>query len=85
MRPFYYETISNNLSAYLKKRLDLGHGLPVLERIQKSKCGPSKKLLQEISKVIKENKRYTLLDTQLIAFDKVMNTVRYGLRNKRNQ
>ena len=78
--PLFSASDVNNLSAYLKKRLDLGHGVPVLERIQKSKYGPSKKLLQEISKVIKENKRYTLLDTQLIAYDKVMNTVRYGLR-----
>jgi hypothetical protein len=81
--PLFSASDVDNLSAYLKKRLDLGHGLPVLERIQKSKYGPSKKLLQEISKVIKENKRYTLLDNQLIAYDKVMNTVRYGLRSRK--
>lgn len=81
--PLFSSTDVNNLSAYLKKRLDLGNGLAVLERIQKSKYGPSKKLLQQISKVIQENERYTLLDNQLVAFDKVMNLVRHGLRNKK--
>lgn len=71
------------MSSYLQKRLVDGNGIAVLERIQKSKYGPSKKLLQQIAKVIKENQRYVLLDNQLIAFDKVMNLVRYGLHNKK--
>ena len=81
--PLFSASDANNLSSFLKKRLDSGNGIAVLERIQKSKYGPSRKLLQQISKVIKENERYVLLDNQLVAFDKVMNTVRYGLRNKK--
>jgi DUF2075 family protein len=57
--------------------------MAVLDRIQKSKYGPSRKLLQMISKVIKENERYILLDNQLVAFDKVMNLVRFGMKNKK--
>jgi len=81
--PLYSGSDVNSLSSYLKKRLDLGNGMAVLERIQKSKYGPSKKLLQQIVKVIKDNERYILLDNQLVAFDKVMNLVRYGLHNKK--
>ncbi|MBU1323188.1 DUF2075 domain-containing protein [Patescibacteria group bacterium] len=72
----------NKLSSFLKRKLELGNGLPVMERIQKSKYGPSKKLLQQISKVIKNNERYILLDEQLVAFDKVMTLVKHGLKNK---
>jgi uncharacterized protein len=81
--PLFSNSDVNNLSNYLKKKLDLGNGMVVLERVQKSKYGPSKKLLQQISKIIKGNERYTLLDNQLVAFDKVMNLVRYGLNNKK--
>lgn len=45
----------DQLSIFLKEKLNLGNGVSVLKRIQKSKYGPSKKLLQQISKVIKEN------------------------------
>ncbi len=81
--PLFSNSDVNNLSNYLKKKLDLGNGMAVLERVKKSKYGPSKKLLQQISKIIKENERYTLLDNQLVAFDKVMNLVRYGLNDKK--
>jgi hypothetical protein len=81
--PLFSSNDVNNLSNYLKERLNLGNGMAVLERVQKSKYGPSKKLLQQISKVIKENERYTLLDNQLVAFDKVMNLVCYGLNKKK--
>lgn len=72
----------NKLSQFLKLRLTLGKGLAVMERIQKSKYGPSKKLLQQISKVIKGNSRYILLDEQLVAFDKVMTLIKSGLYQK---
>lgn len=81
--PLYSSTDVNQLSSFLKKRLSLGNGMAVLERIQQSKYGPNKKLLHQIAKVIKENERYTLLDNQLVAFDKVMNLVKHGLQNKK--
>ena len=71
------------LSNFLKEKLSLGNGVPVLDRIQRSKYGPSKKLLKHIFKVIKENNRYILLDNQLVAFDKVINLVKHGLTKKK--
>lgn len=75
--PVFCEQDVKNLSLFLKRRVDLGNGMPVLKRIQESKYGPSKRLLDEVVKVVKENKRYILLDDQLLAFDKVMNLVKH--------
>ncbi len=76
--PVYCERDINDLSVFLKRKLELGNGMPILKRIQESKYGPSKRLLDEIVKVVKENKRYILLDEQFLAFDKVMNLVKNG-------
>ncbi len=76
--PVFCERDVNELSIFLKKKLALGNGMAVLQRIQESKYGPSKRLLDNVAKVVKENARYILLDEQLLAFDKVMNLVKYG-------
>lgn len=81
--PVFCERDVNNLSSFLKKRVEFGNGMPVLRRVQESKYGPSKRLLDEVVKVVKENKRYILLDEQLLAFDKVMNLVKFGNVDKR--
>lgn len=76
--PVFCERDVDNLSTFLKRRLELGNGIPVLQRIQESKYGPSKRLLDNVAKVVKENSRYILLDEQLLAFDKVMGLVKQG-------
>lgn len=81
--PVYCERDIKELSSYLRERLDKGNGMPILQRIQDSKYGPSKRLLDEVVKVVKENKRYILLDDQLLAFDRVMNLVKHGAQNKK--
>ena len=81
--PVYCERDVKDLSSFLRQKLERGNGMPVLQRIQDSKYGPSKRLLDEIVKVVKENKRYILLDDQLLAFDRVMNLVRYGAQNQK--
>lgn len=81
--PVYCEREVNDLSTFLKKKLELGNGMPVLQRIQESKYGPSKRLLDEVARVVKENKRYILLDDQLLAFDRVMNLVGHGSESQK--
>jgi len=76
--PVFCERDVEDLSVFLKRKVGLGNGMPVLKRIQESKYGPSRRLLDEVVKVVKENKRYILLDDQLLAFDKVMNLVKHG-------
>ncbi len=81
--PVYCERDVLNLRDFLTQRLINGNGMPVLKRIQESKYRPSKRLLDEVVKVVKENKRYILLDDQLLAFDRVMNLVKRGDLGKR--
>lgn len=81
--PVFCEQDISALCLFLRRKLEFGNGIPVLKRVQESKYGPSKRLLDEIVKVVKENKRYILLDDQLLAFDKVMNLVKYGNKEKR--
>ncbi len=81
--PVFCERDVTKLSDFLKQKLINGNGVPVMERVLESKYGPSKRLLDEVVKVVKENKRYILLDDQLSAFDRVMNLVKYGGTSKR--
>lgn len=80
--PVFCERDVNILSLFLKKRLELGNGMPVLERIHNSRYGPSKRLLENLVKVVRENQRYILLDEQLLAFDRVMSLVRLAEKKK---
>jgi uncharacterized protein len=81
--PVFCERDVESLSNFLKKKLEYGNGLSVLERVQNSKYGPSKRLLDEVVKVVKENKRYILLDDQLLAFERVMSLVRKSASSNR--
>jgi uncharacterized protein len=81
--PVFCEQDINILSSFLKNKLIKGNGLPVLQRIIESKYGPSKKLLENVAKVVRENERYILLDEQLLSFDRVINLVKSGLNNNK--
>lgn len=94
--PVYTADDTDNLTAFLANRLDKGEGVEILREIENSKLRPSKKLLNEVSNVIKEklnggvkllgqhkaNGDYILLDEQLIVYDNVMSLVRKGLKDK---
>lgn len=56
--------------------------MPVLSRVQQSKFRPSKKLLDHVSKMIKEKPEYVLLDEQLVAYDAVFAAVKKGFHDK---
>ena len=72
-------------SRYLKDRLSAGGGLPILERIEKTEYKASKKLMDHVSKIIKERSEYVLLDEQLVVYDKVVSLVKQGLgRDKKS-
>jgi len=67
-------------SDYLKDKLSAGGGLPILERVEKTEYKVSKKLMDHVSKTIKEKSEYVLLDEQLIVYDKVFSLVKQGLK-----
>jgi len=70
-------------SNYLKDKLSAGGGLPILERVEKIEYKVSKKLMDHVSKTIKEKSEYILLDEQLIVYDKVFSLVKKELKKNK--
>ncbi|QJW89235.1 DUF2075 domain-containing protein [Spirosoma taeanense] len=71
------------LSDYLKTKLDEGDGERVLGRIEESKYRPSKKLMEHVGQVIKGQPQYVLLDEQLVVYDRVYACAKKGFHDKR--
>lgn len=61
----------DKLSDYLSKRLGDGKGMPILNRVIQGRYRPSKKLMLHAAQVVKGNPAYTLLDEQLVVYDRV--------------
>jgi DUF2075 family protein len=78
--PLFLKEDAKKMADYLRARLSLGQGMEVMKRIHDGKQRPSKKLMEHFSSVIKGNPVYVLLDTQLIAFDKVLAAVQHALK-----
>jgi uncharacterized protein len=77
--PIFSASDVDPLCEYLRERLGAGQGLGVLRRIENSEYAPSKKLLEHVARLIRGNPVYTLLDEQLVVFDKVLAIARSGL------
>ncbi|HKJ96291.1 MAG TPA: DNA/RNA helicase domain-containing protein, partial [Thermoplasmataceae archaeon] len=58
-----------------------GEGIEVLRRIEKSSYRPSKQLMEHVAGMIHGNPEYTLLDEQLVVYDKVLSSAREGFSN----
>ena len=77
--PLFSQGDVDPLCGYLQDRLRGGQGLGVLRRIENSEYAPCKKLLEHVARLIRGNPVYTLLDEQLVVFDKVLAIARSGL------
>ncbi|GGF27446.1 DUF2075 domain-containing protein [Hymenobacter cavernae] len=73
--PLYGENQEAALGSYLQQRLTGGNGYPVLERIDAGRYRPSKKLLDHVVGLVREQRRYVLLDDQLLVYDRVLTAV----------
>jgi DUF2075 family protein len=94
--PVYTADDTDELAAFLSNRLHHGEGIEVLTEIENSKLRPSKKLLKQVSTIIKEKLKgelklfgnlkskgdYILLDEQLLVYDTVMTVIKKGLTDK---
>ncbi len=95
--PAYTSDHTSELESYLELRLRAGMGGPILSRIEKSTCRPSKKLMQHVSSSIRAQLKekiavlpapasdYILLDDQMLTYDTVMSIVKSGLHKARKQ
>lgn len=84
--PVYGADDRDELTAFIHNRVGAGEGMTILEEVEHSKLRPSKKLLKQVSDVIKQKLNgelqlfgkakakgdYILLDEQLIVYDTVM-------------
>ena len=66
----------------MSDKLEGGNGIDVLNRIENSKYRPSKKLMDHVGNIIKNNSEYILLDEQLIVYDKVLSCAKAGFHDK---
>ena len=80
--PIYTADDVDSLKLYLSGKLERGKGTDVLKKIEASKYRPSKKLMDQVSNVIKHKPEYILLDEQLIAYDKVIACAKKGFQDK---
>jgi DUF2075 family protein len=80
--PLYSANDSEKLITDLNRRLGAGEGTEILDRIERSKYRPSKKLLEHVSKVVDGRPEYILLDEQVIAFDQVIAAARRAKNSK---
>lgn len=81
--PVFTSDDVNNLKDYLIGKLENGEGTEVLQKIEESKYRPSKKLMNHVGSIVKGKPEYTLLDEQLIVYDKVMGCAREGFHDRR--
>lgn len=76
--PLFSENDTSQMKAFLQENLSGGEGLEVLQKVEKSRYRPSKKLMDHVGNMIKGKPEYVLLDEQLVAYDKVLSWARQG-------
>ena len=75
LAPVFTGDDAARLAKHLSDRLIGGDGERVMRRVAKSRYKPAKKLLAHVSRVIKEEPAFVLLDEQQVLFSQVMATV----------
>jgi uncharacterized protein len=75
----------DGLANFLGIKLQTGNGMEVLRRVEKSKFRPSKKLMDYVSTAIKSRSPWTLIDEQLVVFEKIKSTVRNAAFGRKKQ
>ncbi len=74
--PVFSKDDVEKLVQYLNDLVPCGDDGSVVEEIIQSKAKPSKKLLEEIHRVVKDDSRYVLLDEQIIAYNRIISEVK---------
>jgi uncharacterized protein len=83
--PTFGEGDASTLSQYLQVRLKRGHGDPVLEAYDQSGIGPSKSLIDNAGKAIREQNVFRLLDDQLAASNEILHAVERAAKRGQKQ
>jgi DUF2075 family protein len=77
--PVFTKDRRESFKPYLLDKLKKGMGQTVLQKIDNGHYKPSKKLMDHVGNIIRNNSEYILLDEQLVVYDKVLTCAREGL------
>ena len=80
--PLFAKEDVPQLASYLKARLSAGRGLEVFNRFSASPVGPTKKLLEHTSSMIKGQKVFNLLEDQLAAYYAILDRAKKASKSK---
>lgn len=80
--PLYGKRDVQKLIEFLKGKIKKGEGEPVLNKILTAPLRPSRKLLLEVNRVIKEKSEYILIDNQVVAFNRIMVEAKKSIKTK---
>lgn len=69
--PYFLREDFNNFSEYLKNKLTLGNGRPIINNLVNSETRPSKKLGDYVSQIIAGKKIFKLVDEQKLIYEKI--------------
>lgn len=83
LAPVFTSNEVSRLAQHLTERVGQGDGERVMERVARSCYRPAKKLLTHVSKVIREEPAFILLDEQQVVFSQVLSAVQTALRDNR--
>lgn len=68
--PIYFRDDQEKLESFLLKYVNKGNGTDILYQIDSGKIKPTKKLIEHVSELLKNNQQFRLLDEQKVAFEK---------------
>jgi len=80
--PLFGEDDFDKIKEYVLDEVSHGEGIKVLEKVNKSRKRPSKKLLNEAYNTIHNDKTYNLIAEQQIIFDHTITEVRKAIKDK---
>jgi DUF2075 family protein len=80
--PLYTEDDLKELGSKIKDLLNKGEGFEIFNRFMNSKIAPSKKLLDNVSKVISNEGSFALLNEQLVAKNLIWSKIRKAKKSK---
>ena len=83
--PLFGADAADRLGEYLKQHMGGGEGRVVLDRVERSKHRPSRKLMDHVAATINSHAPWILLDEQLVVYERIRATTKSGLFGRRKQ
>jgi len=76
--PVFSKNDVDSFITYLTNLIPNGDNGTIIEEVVQSKAKPSKKLLEEVHRIVKENSNYVLLDEQVVAYNRIIAEVKHS-------